>query len=83
MLFSILIFAVGFVLGMRWQAVRQGSDARSAEPPAMRDVTDAEVEELLRHGHKLEAIRRYREIHRCDIATAQTRVDLLEAILRR
>lgn len=81
MIFGLLIFAFGFFCGMRWQ--RRSTTPGRVHDPAVRDVTDAEVEELLRQGHKLEAIRRYREIHRCDIATAQSRVDLLEAILRR
>lgn len=81
MIFGLLVFAFGFFCGMRWQ--RRSSAPGPVSEPAVRDVTDAEVEELLRNGHKLEAIRRYREIHRCDIATAQSRVELLEAILRR
>lgn len=81
MIYGLLIFAFGFFCGMRWQ--RRSSAPGPAPDPAVRDVTDAEVEELLRNGHKLEAIRRYRDIHRCDIATAQSRVELLEAILRR
>lgn len=81
MIFWLLVFALGFVCGMRWQGRRSSRPVSPASE--VRDVTDAEIEELLRHGHKLEAIRRYREIHRCDIATAQSRVELLEAILRR
>lgn len=81
MIYGFLIFAFGFFCGMRWQ--QRSASVRRAPDVGVRDVTDAEVEELLRHGHKLEAIKRYREIHRCDIATAQSRVELLEAILRR
>lgn len=78
----LLVFIAGVIVGMRWAYARS---RRTSAPlaPASHDVTDAEVEDLLRQGHKLEAIRRYREIHRCDIATAQTRVELLEALLRR
>lgn len=81
-LYLIIAFVVGVFCGMRWQR-NVGSAPRPPARPAEQDVTDAEVEDLLNRGLKLEAIRRYREIHRCDIATAQARVDLLEAVIRR
>lgn len=80
MIMYVLIFIAGLVVGYRVRGSR--SPASTPPAPASRDVTDEEIEDLLRHGHKLEAIRRYREIHRCDIATAHTRVELLEALLR-
>lgn len=78
----LIVFIVGFLVGTYWQRNQTAAAARPMSPPAMRDVTDFEVEELLRKGRKLEAIKRYREIHACDIATAQHHVDTLEAILK-
>lgn len=78
----LIVFVVGFLVGMYWQRSQSVAMAKSTSQPAMRDVTDFEVEELLRKGRKLEAIKRYREIHACDIATAQHHVDTLEAILK-
>lgn len=78
----LIVFVVGFLVGMYWQRSQSVAMAKSTSQPAMRDVTDFEVEELLRKGRKIEAIKRYREIHACDIATAQHHVDTLEAILK-
>jgi len=78
----LIVFVVGFLVGMFWQRSQSAATAKPPSQPVMRDVTDFEVEELLRKGRKLEAIKRYREIHACDIATAQHHVDTLEAILK-
>lgn len=79
----IIAFVIGFIVGIYWQRSQyRGQTSHPSTPPVMRDVTDHEVEQLLRQGRKLEAIKRYREIHSCDIATAQHRVDTLEAILK-
>lgn len=78
----LIVFVVGFLVGMFWQRSQSAAMAQPPSQPVMRDVTDFEVEELLRMGRKLEAIKRYREIHACDIATAQHHVDTLEAILK-
>lgn len=79
----LIAFVIGFIAGIYWQRNQfRGLNSTAATPPTMRDVTDHEVEALLQQGRKLEAIKRYREIHACDIATAQNRVDTLEAILK-
>ncbi len=75
-------FVIGFIAGIFWQRSRLSPSGSATSAPVMRDVTDHEIEELLRKGQKLAAIKRYREIHACDIATAQNRVDTLEAILK-
>lgn len=77
-----IVFFIGILLGMYLQRAKRAPNADTRTYAAPRDVTDAEVEDLVRQGRKLEAIKRYREIHRCDLATASHMVDTFEKILR-
>ncbi len=53
----------------------------STRHPGAGEATDADVEELVRRGRKLTAIKLYREIHKVDLKTAKTEVDrMAEAI---
>lgn len=47
----------------------------AAPPPAAPEAGLAEVAALLREGKKIEAIKRYRELTGCDLATAKDYVD--------
>lgn len=75
-----------------WLMRRDAPPSSSAPPrpappptyrPPVRDITDDEVEDLIRAGLYLEAIKRYRDIHHVSLAQAQTDVDTLAALLKR
>jgi ribosomal protein L7/L12 len=77
---------IGFVLGRL-------SVSRSANPGMPRPSApltgidpanaDAEIVTCLRSGQKIEAIKRYRELHHVDLKSAKDAVEALEARLPR
>jgi len=73
---AILCFAAGFLLAR--MMYRRGNDAAS---PARRDISDAEIEDELRAGRKVEAIKLCRQKHGCDLKTAVDEIDAMSAKL--
>ncbi len=86
------LLLAGFVVG-RLTAPRERTTVLYPPPPPPRhqdagapaggaDANDAEVEALLRAGHKIQAVRRHRELYGTGLKEAKDAVDAIEARLR-
>jgi ribosomal protein L7/L12 len=77
-LLVVVAFVAGYALG-RWRSggARVVWQSGPHDQPA-----GADVEELVRRGRKIEAIRRYREQHGVGLKDAKDAVDRVEATLR-
>ena len=82
------LFVLGFLIGrltapkerstVVYQPVR-GRDDRQSGSGRDLDAGDPEIEAAILSGHKIEAIRRYREVYGTDLKGAKDAVDALEA----
>ena len=77
-LVALVAFVVGYALGRR----RSGGTRVVWQSAAPDLPADAELEELVRRGRKIDAIRRYRELHGGGLKDAKDAVDRLEARVR-
>lgn len=75
---ALVALAVGYALGRR----RSGGTRVVWQGAAPDLPADAELEELVRRGRKIDAIRRYRELHGGGLKDAKDAVERLEARLR-
>ena len=77
---------IGFVLG-RLSVARSANPGmpRASAPLTGVDLAnaDAEIVTCIRSGRKIDAIKRYRELHHVDLKSAKDAVDALEAQLPR
>ncbi len=77
---------IGFVLG-RLSVSRSGNPGmpRPSAPLTGIDLAnaDAEIVVCLRSGRKIDAIKRYRELHHVDLKSAKEAVEAMEAQLPR
>jgi ribosomal protein L7/L12 len=84
------IFLLGFIIGRvtaskeKTTTVYRPVVPRGDALTSGRDIAqiDPEVEAAIRSGHKIDAIRRYREIHGTDLKDAKDAVDAIEATLK-
>jgi len=77
-LVALIAFIAGYVLGRQ-----RGGGRHVVWQSAPRDrPPGAAVEELVRRGRKIEAIRRYRELHGVGLKDAKDAVERVEAALR-
>ena len=77
-LVALVAFVAGYLLGRQ-----RGGGRRVVWQSAPPDLpAGAAVEELVRRGRKIEAIRRYREQHGVGLKDAKDAVDRVEATLR-
>jgi ribosomal protein L7/L12 len=84
------IFLLGFIIGRAtaskektttvYQPVVRRSDALASGGELAK--IDPEVEAAIRSGHKIDAIKRYREIYGTDLKGAKDAVDAIEATLK-
>ena len=86
------LFLAGYVLGRLTAPKASGSVAQTPFPPqaghavrtpAAGGPVDAEVEAHLRSGHKIMAIKRYRELYGVGLKEAKDAVEALEARMPR
>ena len=77
---------IGFALG-RLSVTRSGNPGmpRTSAPLAGIDLANADAEILacLKSGRKIDAIKRYRDLHHVDLKSAKDAVEALEAQLPR
>jgi ribosomal protein L7/L12 len=82
------VFVLGFLIGRLtapkersttvYQPVR-GRDDRESRSGRELDDIDPEIATALAEGHKIEAIKRYREVYGTDLKGAKDAVDAIEA----
>lgn len=82
------LFVLGFLIGRLtapkersttvYQPVRSRDDRQSGSGREL-DAIDPDVEAALAAGHKIEAIKRYRELYGTDLKGAKDAVDAIEA----
>jgi len=77
-LVALIAFVAGYLLGRR-----RGGGTHVVWQSAPPDLPPgAAVEDLVRRGRKIEAIRRYRELHGVGLKDAKDAVERVEAALR-
>jgi ribosomal protein L7/L12 len=69
-IFGVFVLAYIFI-----SALRGSTDRRSEILPASGKATMADVERLVQEGRRIDAIRCYREIHRCGLVEAKEAID--------
>ena len=76
-----MIFAILASLGwlISHHKTQRHSPLNPLQPP--KNITDAEIEQLLRQNKKIQAIARYQQLHQVDLAKAKEMVDLLEQVM--
>lgn len=76
-----MIFAILASLGwlISHHKAQRRSNLHQSLPP--KNITDAEIEHLLRQDKKIQAIARYQQLHQVDLAKAKQMVDLLEQVM--
>ena len=76
-----MIFAILASLGwlISHHKTQRCSPLNPSPPP--KNITDAEIEQLLRQNKKIQAIARYQQLHQVDLAKAKEMVDLLEQVM--
>jgi ribosomal protein L7/L12 len=74
---------LAIIASIGWLISHQKSQRRAAldQSPLTKNITDAEIEQLLHHGKKIQAIARYQQLHFVDLAKAKEMVDLLEQVM--
>lgn len=71
----------GFLAGRSGRASERSSDPPAPPPPAPMPGEDPGLEDLIRAGKKIEAIKYFRERHGCGLKEAKDAVEALERAL--
>jgi len=72
-LFAALAFCIGFELARNIYSKSRAT--ASVRPPE--SISDAEIEAAAHQGHYIEALRLYRQRHRCSLKDAKQAIDLI------
>jgi ribosomal protein L7/L12 len=76
MILSWIVFGLAALIGAFVFAVLRDAVVRHPETsPPNGKATVADIEGLVKAGRKIDAIRRYREIHHCSLAEARDAID--------
>ena len=73
----IVIGLVVWVASVLSASIKEKKLIRSGILPEVANTTDSDIQKLIRSGHKIWAIKRYREIHNVSLKEAKQKIEAM------